>query len=57
MARNKEWTKRSGCLSGDGFQDLAGYDQDGNGWFDENDAVYDKLQVWSKDADGTDRLC
>jgi hypothetical protein len=45
-----------GPQSGDGFHELAGYDQDGNGWIDENDAVYDKLQVWSMDADGTDRL-
>ena len=45
-----------GTKSGDGFSDLAAYDEDGNGWIDENDAVYSKLCVWVKDADGSDRL-
>ena len=45
-----------GTQSGDGFADLATYDDDGNGWIDENDAVYDKLRVWTKDADGKDNL-
>ena len=45
-----------GTKSGDGFADLAAYDEDGNGWIDENDAVYDKLRVWTKDADGGDNL-
>ena len=45
-----------GTKSGDGFADLAAYDDDGNGWIDENDAVYDKLRVWTKDADGADKL-
>jgi hypothetical protein len=45
-----------GTQSGDGFADLAAYDDDGNGWIDENDAVYDKLRVWTKGADGADNL-
>lgn len=45
-----------GTKSGDGFADLAAYDQDGNGWIDENDDIFDKLKVWTKDADGNDRL-
>lgn len=45
-----------GTKSGDGFSDLAAYDEDGNSWIDENDAVYEKLRVWVKDADGGDRL-
>ena len=45
-----------GTKSGDGFADLAAYDEDGNGWIDENDDVYSKLRVWVKDADGSDRL-
>lgn len=45
-----------GTKSGDGFADLAAYDEDGNGWIDENDEVYSKLSVWVKDADGNDRL-
>ena len=45
-----------GTQSGDGFADLAAYDEDGNGWIDENDAVYEKLRVWTKGADGADNL-
>ncbi len=45
-----------GTKSGDGFADLAAHDSDGNGWIDENDAVYDKLRVWTRDADGAERL-
>jgi len=45
-----------GAKSGDGFQDLAAYDQDKNGWIDENDAVFEQLKVWSKDAQGKDTL-
>lgn len=37
-----------GAISGDGFADLAAYDDDQNGWIDEADAVYDRLQVWTK---------
>lgn len=44
-----------GAKSGDGFSELSRYDSDGNGWIDEADAVYDKLTVWIKTADGTDR--
>ena len=45
-----------GTSSGNGFADLAAYDSDGNQWIDENDAVYSKLRVWSKDAAGKDAL-
>lgn len=45
-----------GTSSGDGFKDLAIYDEDGNGWIDENDEIFDKLLIWSKDADGNDEL-
>ncbi len=37
-----------GAKTGDGFAELAAYDDDKNGWIDEADAVYDRLQVWSK---------
>lgn len=43
-----------GAISGDGFADLARYDSDRNQWLDENDAVFSRLLVWSKDADGND---
>lgn len=45
-----------GAKSGDGFKDLAAYDQDKNGWIDENDPVFEQLKVWSKDAQGKDSL-
>ena len=45
-----------GTKSGDGFKDLAEYDEDGNGWIDENDSVFNRLKIWQKDDDGNDRL-
>lgn len=45
-----------GTKSGNGFKDLAKYDEDGNGWIDENDAVYNKLRLYSKDEQGNDQL-
>lgn len=45
-----------GTSSGNGFADLARYDEDGNGWIDENDAVWDKLKIWAKDENGNDIL-
>lgn len=45
-----------GTKSGDGFKDLAAYDDDGNGWIDENDRVFSQLKVWTKDENGKDIL-
>ncbi len=45
-----------GAVTGEGFDELAAYDQDGNQWIDENDAIYDRLRIWSKDAEGNDQL-
>lgn len=45
-----------GPATGQGFAELAAYDDDGNRWIDENDAIYQNLRIWSKDADGRDRL-
>lgn len=42
--------------TGNGFGELAKYDKDGNGWIDENDAVFKQLKVWIKDAAGNDKL-
>jgi hypothetical protein len=41
-----------GALSGDGFAQLMGYDDDQNGWIDENDKVFEGLRLWSGDANG-----
>jgi hypothetical protein len=45
-----------GPTTGDGFAELAAYDTDDNHWIDEGDAVFNRLRIWTKDADGTDRL-
>ena len=45
-----------GPTTGQGFAELAAYDQDGNQWIDENDSIYNKLRIWSKDAQGQDQL-
>ena len=45
-----------GTASGNGFADLAKYDEDGNGWIDENDAIWQKLKIWTKDENGNDVL-
>lgn len=45
-----------GTASGNGFKDLSEYDEDGNGWIDENDAIWDKLKIWTKDENGKDVL-
>lgn len=44
-----------GAKSGNGFSDLAAYDSDGNGWIDENDAIWEKLLIWTKDEEGNDK--
>jgi hypothetical protein len=45
-----------GPTEGDGFAELAAHDGDGNGWIDEADAVFEKLLIWTKEADGTETL-
>ncbi|MBU0486089.1 MAG: VCBS repeat-containing protein [Proteobacteria bacterium] len=45
-----------GPATGNGFDELKQLDSDGNGWLDENDPLYEKLQIWVKDAAGSDYL-
>ncbi len=45
-----------GALSGNGFADLAAYDQDTNGWIDENDEIYSRLRIWTQTASGENQL-
>lgn len=45
-----------GAQSGDGFADLAAYDEDGNGWIDEGDAIYENLRIWTRNAAGEEQL-
>lgn len=41
-----------GTASGNGFADLAKYDEDGNGWIDENDAIWNHLKIWVQTEQG-----
>ena len=45
-----------GPRTGSGFSELSGYDSDMNGWIDENDPIYDELSIWTRDADGKDKM-
>ncbi len=45
-----------GPSTGSGFIELSAYDGDGNGWIDENDSIYNQLQIWTKDEAGNDKL-
>ena len=45
-----------GTKSGDGFKDLARFDLDQNGWIDENDDIFERLKVWTKDENGNNIL-
>lgn len=42
--------------TGKGFTELAQFDDDGNGFIDEVDAIYDKLRIWRRHGDGTNQL-
>ncbi len=45
-----------GATTGNGFAELSAFDEDGNGWIDENDSIYDSLKIWRKDNSGKDIL-
>lgn len=45
-----------GAKTGDGFAELAQYDQDGNGWIDENDEIFSQLSVWVQSGNGEGKL-
>lgn len=45
-----------GTTSGNGFKDLLAYDEDGNGWIDEADSIFQKLKVWVMNEDGRSEL-
>lgn len=45
-----------GPTLGNGFNELAAYDSDSNNWIDENDDVFDKLLIWTKDDSGEENL-
>jgi len=43
-----------GPTNGNGFAELSALDGDQNGWLDDNDPLFKKLKVWTRDAAGTD---
>ena len=45
-------TELFGAKTGDGFGELSVFDEDGNGWIDENDPIFEKLRVWSMNEAG-----
>ncbi|MGB1239480.1 MAG: hypothetical protein ACPG4U_14770 [Pseudomonadales bacterium] len=48
-------TELFGALTGNGFAELAAYDEDGNNFIDEADSIFDQLQLWRK-SDEIDSL-
>ena len=49
-------TELFGAQTGNGFAELAAYDEDGNNFIDEADSIFKKLRIWSKEEDGSDQL-
>lgn len=45
-----------GTQSGNGFKDLLIHDEDGNGWIDEADSIFQKLKIWTMDENGVSTL-
>lgn len=45
-----------GPQSGYGYNELRGLDSDGNNWIDENDPMFDRLQLWMGGGSATGRL-
>jgi len=45
-----------GPTTGNGFAELSAYDDDRNGFIDEDDAIYDKLRIWLRDGSGAQKL-
>lgn len=45
-----------GPKSGNGFADLAAYDEDSNQFIDEGDTIYQQLRVWQRYEDGSEQL-
>lgn len=45
-----------GPKSGNGFDELAEWDHDKNGWIDENDEIFSRLRIWTLDEAGNKTL-
>ena len=44
-----------GTLTGNGFGELSAYDEDANSWIDENDSIFESLQIWLKNEDNNEK--
>jgi len=49
-------TELFGAKTGNGFTELAAYDQNKDGWIDEQDAVYSQLKIWQGGSSGLTSL-
>lgn len=45
-----------GAQTGNGFNELAAYDEDGNQFIDAGDAIYERLRIWQQHEDGSQQL-
>lgn len=45
-----------GPKSGNGFTELAAYDEDKNNFIDEADSIYKQLRIWQRHEDGSQQL-
>jgi hypothetical protein len=45
-----------GAITGQGFAELAVYDEDQNGFIDEADDIYQQLKLYNKDSEGNDQF-
>jgi hypothetical protein len=52
----KDGTELFGPTTGNAFAELSQYDEDGNRWIDESDAIFRNLFVWTRSADNQDTL-
>ncbi|MDQ7060438.1 MAG: hypothetical protein Q9M43_04660 [Sulfurimonas sp.] len=50
-----EGSELFGTLTGNGFGELSAYDEDNNNWIDENDSIYDSLQVWLRNENSDEK--
>jgi hypothetical protein len=49
-------TELFGAKTGNGFSELAAYDQNKDGWIDEQDSVYSQLKIWNGGSNGLTSL-
>ena len=49
-------TELFGPQTDNGYGELAQYDEDGNGWIDEGDSIFNHLKIWYHDEQGDSHL-